>query len=278
MALPLIVDSHCHLDVDTFADEIDEVVARAERAGVARMVTISQSSRDHDKNLAIAERFPSVFLGTGTHPHRASEEPDLSVDWYVTASEHPKVVAIGEAGLDYHYDRSPREQQAQSFRTQLEAGRQTGLPVIVHTREADEDTASLIEEAAAKGPVKGVLHCFSSGRELAERAIAAGFYVSLSGILTFKKAEALRDIVRDLPMDRLIVETDAPFLAPIPKRGKRNEPAYVVHTHAALAELKGLSVEDCATATTENFFCLFDKVSPPSTEEIGSAAAAPEVG
>ncbi len=260
MALPTIVDSHCHLDVDTFADEIEEVVARAERAGVARMVTISQSSRDHEKNLAIAERFTSVFLGTGTHPHRASEEPDLPVDWYVKAASHPKVVAIGEAGLDYHYDRSPRDQQAQSFRTQLAAGQETGLPVVVHTREADGDTAALIEEAAAAGPVKGVLHCFSSGRELAERAIAAGFYVSLSGIITFKKADALREIVQALPMDRLIVETDAPFLAPIPKRGKRNEPAYVVHTHAALADLKGMSVEDCASATTDNFFRLFHKV------------------
>ncbi len=267
---PVIVDSHCHLDFDDFAPELDEVVARAERAGVARMVTICTRVRRFDRIRAIAERFPSVYCSVGTHPHQAGEERGIPADEIeALANSFDKVVAIGECGLDYYYDNSPRDAQAEGFRIHIEVARRTGLPVIVHTRDADEDTAAILEEEYAKGPFTGVLHCFSGGRDLAMRAVDLGFYVSLSGIVTFKNSQALRDIVADVPLDRLLVETDAPFLAPPPHRGKRNEPAFVVHVHRVVAEVKGLTEAACAEATTANFLRLFSRVPP-----IGDVVAA----
>lgn len=263
----MLVDSHCHLDFKDFAGELDDVVARAREAGVGRMVTICTRPSQLDRNLEIVERFDDVFCAAGVHPHNAASEPAMSVARLAEIAEHPKLVGIGESGLDYHYDHSPREEQQASFRTHIQAARETGLPLVVHTRSADDDTIRILrEEGAGEGgdkPLRGVIHCFSSSRELAESAVKFGFYVSLSGILTFNRSDDIRATVRDLPMDRLLVETDSPYLAPVPKRGKRNEPAYVAHTAARLAEVKGIGTAEAARQTTENFFALFDKVTRP---------------
>lgn len=262
----MLVDSHCHLDFDDFAGELDQVVERAERAGVARMVTICTRPSRLEATLAIAERFDSVYAAVGVHPHEADQEGDRTADALVALAEHPKIVGIGETGLDYHYDHSARHRQRDSFARHIEAARRTGLPLIVHTREADTDTAAILREGAAGDhlpPLTGLLHCFSSGRELAEAAVALGLHISLSGILTFRAADELRNVVRDLPLDRLLVETDSPYLAPVPKRGKRNEPAFVVHTADRLAALKDIAPEEVARSTTEAFFRLFSKVPPP---------------
>lgn len=272
MILPPLVDSHCHLDFEALSAELDEVVARARRAGVVRMVTIGTKVRQFDRVLAIAERYDDVFCTVGTHPHEAGEETGIGADRLVElAQSSPKVVGIGECGLDYFYDSSPREAQAAGFRTHIEAARRTGLPLVVHTRDADEDTWRILSDAYADGPFTGVLHCFTAGRELAMRAVGIGMYVSLSGILAFKKSEELRAIVADLPPDRLLVETDAPYLAPPPYRGKRNEPAYVVHTHQVLADVLGLDVAASAALTTRNFFRLFSKVPPPADVSLEAA-------
>lgn len=270
-SLPL-VDSHCHLDFPEFAEELDEVVARARRAGLVRMVTIGTRVRRFDQVLAIARRYDDVFCTVGTHPHNAGEETDVTADQLVAIAEaNPEVVGIGECGLDYHYDNSPRDAQAAGFRAHVEAARRTGLPVVVHTRAADEDTWKILEDCYAEGPFTGVLHCFSSGRELAMRAVGLGLYVSLSGIVAFKNSDELRSIVADLPADRLLVETDAPYLAPPPYRGRRNEPAYVVHTHEVVAATKELSVAESARQTTRNFFRLFSKVPPPADLALDAA-------
>jgi TatD DNase family protein len=262
---PPLVDSHCHLDFEQFAPELDEVVARARRAGVVRMVTIGTRVRRFEQVLAIARRFDDVFCTVGTHPHQAGEETDVTADELVAIAEaHPEVVGIGECGLDYFYDHSPRADQAAGFRAHIEAARRTGLPVVVHSRDADEDTWRILEECHADGAFTGVLHCFSAGRELAMRAVALGMYVSFSGIITFKNSTALRAILAELPPERVLVETDAPFLAPPPHRGKRNEPAYVVHTHAVVAEVLGLDPAISAAITTRNFFRLFSKVPAPA--------------
>jgi TatD DNase family protein len=255
----MLVDSHCHLDFPDFADELDAVVARAGAAGVATMVTISTRVRRFDGVKAIAERFPNVWCSVGTHCHNAAEEPDITADDLARLAEHPKCVAIGEAGLDYHYDFAPRDVQAAGFRTHIAAARATGLPLVIHAREADEDVARILEEETARGPFPMVLHCFSSGRDLALRGLACGAYVSFSGILTFKTAEALRAIAAEVPQDRIVVETDAPYLAPLPYRGKRNEPAYTAKTAAVLAALRGVTPEAIAAITTENFHRLFAK-------------------
>jgi TatD DNase family protein len=256
----MLVDSHCHLDFPDFAAELDQVVARAVGAGVGTMVTISTRVRRFDAVRAVAERFANVFCSVGTHPHNAHEELDVTADDLVRIAEHPKVVAIGEAGLDYHYDNSPREAQRAGFLTHIAAARATGLPLVIHAREADADLAAILQEESKKGAFPAVLHCFSSGRGLAETGVALGHYVSFSGILTFKNAQEIRDIARDLPENRLLVETDAPYLAPPPHRGKRNEPAFVVETAAVLAQVRGVSREAIAERTTENFFRLFAKV------------------
>jgi len=259
----MLVDSHCHLDFPDFAEEIDAVVARAGDAGVGTMLTISTRLTTFDRVLAIAERFDRVWCSVGVHPHEAAREPDATAERLVALARHPKVVGIGETGLDYHYEHSPRESQRTAFRAHAAAARETGLPLIVHTREADGDTADILADEMGKGSFTGLIHCFSTSRQLAEKALEMGFYISVSGILTFPKAEPLRTIVAEVPLARLLVETDAPYLAPVPRRGKRNEPAFVAHTAARLAELKGLAPDDIATATTDNFFALFGKARRP---------------
>ena len=266
----MLIDHHCHLDFPDFAADLEGVVARAQAAGVAAMVTISTRMRRFHQILAVAERFPNVYCSVGTHPHNAHEELDIGTAEIVRMSAHPKVVAIGEAGLDYHYKHSTPEAQAQGFRNHIAAARETGLPLEIHTREADADTLKILEEEHAKGAFPAILHCFTGGRELAMRAVDLGLYVSFSGVVTFKKTEALREIARDVPLDRILLETDAPFLAPSPYRGKTNEPSYVVHTATALAEIRGTSLDEIARATTDNFFRLFTKVP---RDAAGGAAA-----
>jgi len=241
------------------------VVARAREAGIATMLTIGTSLERFPGVLAVAERYDDVWCSVGVHPHEAEKEGQGTPDRLIELACHPKVVGIGETGLDYYYEHSPRQQQIDSFRAHIAASRATGLPLIVHTRDADQETADILAEEYAKGAFPGLIHCFSSTRVVSDRAIGLGFSISISGIVTFKPAEELRGIVRDLPLDRLLVETDAPYLAPVPKRGKRNEPAFVAHTAAKVAELKGLGVADLAKATSANFFKLFSKVKPPAS-------------
>lgn len=256
----MLVDHHCHLDFPTFADDLDGVVARAIAADVRLLVTISTRIRRFDQVRAIAERFSNVFCSVGTHPHNAHEELDIPVSEIVRLTHHAKVVSVGEAGLDYHYQHSTPNAQAEGFRNHIAAARITGLPLEIHTREADADTIAILEDEHAKGAFPALLHCFTGGRELAMRAVDLGLYVSFSGVVSFKKSEELRDIARDIPLDRILVETDAPYLAPEPYRGKTNEPAFVTHTAAALAKARGMTAESFATATTDNFFRLFTKV------------------
>jgi TatD DNase family protein len=255
----MLIDSHCHLDFPELAAEEDAVVARARDAGVGAMLTIGTRLDAFDKVRAVAERHANIWCSVGVHPHEAKEEGQRTPDRLVTLAQHPKVVGIGETGLDYFYEHSPRDEQAASFRAHIAAARQSGLPLIVHTRDADDDTAAILREEMRAGAFTGLIHCFSSGRGVAEVALDLGMSISLSGIVTFKAAEELRGIVRDVPLDRLLVETDAPFLAPIPRRGKRNEPAFVAHTAAKVAELKGISIAELERATTDNFFRLFTK-------------------
>ena len=261
----MMVDSHCHLDFPEFAEERDAIVSRALAAGVERMVTISTRVKRFDAVRAVAEAYEAVWCSVGTHPHNAAEELDVTVEELIQLSEHPKVVAIGEAGLDYFYDRAPRDAQAQGLRNHIAAARTTGLPLVIHARDADADMASILEDETGKGAFPFILHCFSSGRALAEAGVALGGYVSFSGILTFKRSEELRDIARSVPHDRLLVETDAPFLAPQPFRGKRNEPSYVAETARVLGETIGVSNEEIAAITTDNFFRLFSKMPRPKS-------------
>ena len=260
----MLIDSHCHLDFPDFASELDAVIARSRAAGIARLVTISTRVARHDAVLAIAERFADVYCSVGTHPHYAHEELNVTAAELAARTRHPKIVALGEAGLDYHYDNSPRDAQKQGFRTHIAAARATGLPLVIHSRDADDDTARVLEEEMGKGAFPAVLHCFTGGRDLAHRAIALGHFISFTGILTFKNSAALRAIAAELPADRILVETDAPYLAPGPFRGKRNEPAYVVETAKVLAEARGVSFQQIAEQTTENFFRLFAKVPRPA--------------
>ncbi len=255
-----LVDSHCHLDFPDFQSDLDGVVGRAHAAGIARLVTISTRVRRQDGLLAIAERFPGVYCSVGTHPHHAHEELDITTADLVARTKHPKVVAIGEAGLDYHYDTGPRDAQEQGFRGHIAAARETGLPLVIHSRDADQDMESILREETRKGAFPAVLHCFTGGRHLAMAAIELGLYVSFTGILTFKKSDDLRAIAKELPEDRILVETDSPYLAPGKFRGKRCEPAYVVETAATLAEVRGISPRKIAEVTTKNFFRLFNKV------------------
>ena len=259
----MLVDSHCHLDFPDFAEERDAIVSRALETGIGRMVTISTRVRKFAQVLAIAEAYEQVYCSVGTHPHNAAEEPDVTADELVRLAQHPKVVAIGEAGLDYFYDNAPRDAQAKGFRTHIAAARITGLPLVIHARDADADVAAILEDEMGKGAFPFVLHCFSSGRGLAEAGVALGGYVSFSGILTFKRSDELREIAAHVPRDRLLVETDAPYLAPQPFRGKRNEPAYVKETAAVLAKVIGVAENEVAEITTDNFFRLFSKTPRP---------------
>jgi TatD DNase family protein len=256
----MLIDSHCHLDFPDFADELDAVVARAEAAGIGRMVTISTRVREQQKLLAIAERFPNVYCSVGTHPHHADEENGIPADELIALTQPSKVVALGEAGLDYFYEHGSRDAQARGFRTHIAAARATDLPLVIHTREADEDCGRIIEEEMGKGAFRAVLHCYTGGRELAMNAVALGLYIGFTGILTFKKSDALRALAAELPLDRILVETDAPYLAPGKFRGKRNEPSYIVETAKVLADIRGVSLEEISRQTTENFYRLFSKV------------------
>lgn len=260
----MLVDSHCHLDFPDFAEERDAIVQRALDLGVVRLVTICTRVRKFDGIIGIAERYDSVFASVGTHPNNAHEELDVTADDLIKLAEHPKVVAIGEAGLDYHYDYAPPEAQQQGFRTHIAAARVTGLPLVIHARSADEDMIAILREESGKGAFPFILHCFSSGAELARVGVELGGYISFSGILTFKNSPEIRDIARNVPRDRLLVETDAPYLAPMPHRGKRNEPSFVAHTAAVLAETIGVSVEEIGTLTTDNVFRLFTKMPRPA--------------
>ncbi len=256
----MLIDTHCHLDFPDFAAERDYIVARAHAAGVKQMITISTRVKKFSDILAIAEAYPSVFCSVGTHPHNADEELDVTVEELVALSRHPRVVAIGEAGLDYFYDNAPREAQAVGLVNHIAAARETGLPLVIHSRSADEDMAAILTEETGKGAFPFLLHCFSSGPELARIGVELGGYVSFSGILTFPKSVELREIAKTVPLERMLVETDAPYLAPKPFRGKRNEPAYVAHTAAVLAETVGVSVDEIARITTENAFRIFSKM------------------
>lgn len=263
----MYVDSHCHLDFPGLFERQDEIVERARQAGVVRMVCAGTTRKAFDKTLSVAHKHPDVTCAVGVHPHHCEEEGErIDADELGVIAQDPKVVAIGETGLDYFYDTAPREAQQRNFLEHIRAARQNHLPLIVHSRQAEEDTIkALTEGGAGQGPaLKGVLHCFSSRRMLAEAALDLGFYVSFSGILTFKKSQELREIARDIPLDRMLIETDAPYLAPEPHRGKICEPAYVTLTAKVLAQIKEVSVQDLARQTTENFFRLFDKVAPLS--------------
>jgi TatD DNase family protein len=264
----MLVDSHCHLDFPDFAGELDAIVDRAKQAGVGRIVTISTRVKKHADLVAIADRFPDVYCSVGTHPHNAHEELDLTTAELVAYTRHPKVVALGEAGLDYHYDFSPRAAQERGLRNHIAAARETGLPLVIHSRDADDDMAEILEHEMGKGTFPAVLHCFTGGPNLARRAIALGLSISFTGILTFKKSNDLRAIAASLPADRILVETDAPYLAPGRYRGKRNEPAYVVETAKVLADTRGIHPDELARQTTDNFFRLFSKVPRPAKAAI----------
>jgi TatD DNase family protein len=259
----MLVDSHCHLDFPDFAPEREAVITRAFAAGIGTILTICTRLDQFAGVEAIAESNPRIWCSVGAHPHEAADHAGLLTGRLVALAAHPRVVGIGETGLDFHYDLSPREVQEHVFRTHIAASRATGLPLIIHAREADDEIAAIL---AAEKPPPGVLHCFTGGRALAEAALALGFYISISGIVTFRNAENLRAIVRDLPLDRLLIETDAPYLAPVPYRGKRNEPAFVTATAAAVAVLRQIEPETLAVATTENFFRLFAKATPPPAQ------------
>jgi TatD DNase family protein len=259
----LIVDSHCHLDYPGLQDRLDEVLANASAAGVSLMLSISSRVSQFERLLALAEAHPNIFCTVGTHPHHAHEELDVAVSRLVKLTRHPKVIGIGEAGLDYHYDYSPRDAQMEGFRRHIAAAQETGLPLVIHSREAETDTARVLEDEMKRQPFKAVLHCFTSQRWLAEKGVELGLSVSFSGLLTYKSAEDLRQTAKGLPEDRILVETDAPYLAPVPHRGKSNEPAFVSHTLKCLADLRGMPEAEMAAVTSANFFRLFDKATLP---------------
>ncbi len=257
----MLVDSHCHLDYEDFATEgVGEIVKRAQSAGVGHFLTICTEISKFPQILAVAKSSPIINCTVGTHPHHAADAGEINIKKsdIVDLTKDPKVAGIGETGLDYYYKHSPPEEQQRVFATHIEAAVETGLPLIIHTRDADDDTVRIMREAG-QGKARGVMHCFSGGRKLADASLDLGFYISFSGIITFKKADELRDVVKHVPMDRILVETDSPYLAPVPHRGKRNEPSFVVHTAQMVAELRGMTAEAVAQQTTENFFKLFDK-------------------
>jgi TatD DNase family protein len=256
-----LIDSHCHLNYDGLADRQDEVLANARARGVTGFLNISTRQSEWNDVIAVATREPDVWASIGVHPHEADAHPDLGAAALVEASEHPRVVAIGECGLDYHYDKSDRGAQRERFAAHIEAARATGLPLIIHTRDAEQDTAEILTEAVGKGGVSAVLHCFTGSAELARTALDLGLFISISGIVTFKNAADLQDTARAIPADRLLVETDSPFLAPVPHRGRTCEPAFVADTAVFLADLRGEPLDQLAATTTTNFFRLFGKAS-----------------
>ncbi|MDE0173848.1 MAG: TatD family hydrolase [Defluviicoccus sp.] len=255
----MLVDSHCHLDFDAFDGDRAEVLERASAAGVGRVVTICTRLTEFERVRALARDHRAVDCSVGIHPHNVEDEGTAETARLVALAAEPEVVGIGETGLDFYYDHSPREDQRASFRNHIAAARETGLPLIVHTRDADDETAAILSEEMGEGAFPGVIHCFSAGPALAETAIELGLYISFSGIVTFRKSDELRGIAAEVPLDRMLVETDAPYLAPVPRRGKRNEPAFVAHTAAAIAQIKGIDVDAISQQTTDNFFRLFRK-------------------
>jgi TatD DNase family protein len=259
----VLIDSHCHLDFPDFAAERDAVIERARAAGLKRMITISTRVREFATIRGLLEAYDDVYCTVGTHPHNAHEE-EVTAAELVDLARHKKCVGIGEAGLDYHYDKTPRDIAARVFRTHIAAARQSGLPLVVHARDADADLAAILQDEMGRGPFAGVLHCFTSSAMLAETALSLGLHISFSGVLTFRNSRSLRDIARAVPMDRMLVETDAPFLAPVPYRGKRNEPAFVAATAQALAEAKGVTPQTIAAATSANALRLFSKMPAPA--------------
>ena len=257
----MLIDSHCHLDFPDFAPERDAAVARAVAAGGGRMITICTQVAKFPQVLAVAEAYDNVWCTVGTHPHSAHvDSPEATVERLVALSRHPKVIGIGEGGLDYHYDKAPRDVAERVFRTQIAAARETGLPLVIHSRDADADMERILRDEMGKGAFKALLHCFTSSRRLAEAGLEMGLSISFSGVVTFKTSEDLRDIARDTPLDRILVETDAPYLAPVPMRGKRNEPAFAAHTARVLAQVKGCAEAEFAAATTRNVLALFTKM------------------
>src|SRR5215213_907627 len=256
----MLVDSHCHLDFPDFQSRLPEVLAAASAAGVGRMVTISTHVAHFETYRALAEAHDSVFCTVGTHPHNAAVEPDVPTERLVELSRHPRCVAIGEAGLDYHYDKSPHDVQQRVFHTHIEAARETGLPLVIHARNADEDMIRILSEEMRRGRFDAVLHCFSSGEKLARVGVELGLYVSFSGILTFRNSEEIRRIAAAVPHERLLVETDAPYLAPVPHRGKTNEPAFVAHTARRAAEIRGEDADEFAARTLENTRRFYGKI------------------
>lgn len=260
----MLVDSHCHLDFPDFQEDMPDVLARARGAGVQTMLSICTHVSKFDQVHTIAKADPDIYCTVGIHPHNAEDEPKVSVDALLEKAQSPKVIGFGETGLDFFYDHSPRDIQKEQFRTHIRAARLADLPVIIHTREAEAETLEILQDEHAKGAFRGLIHCFSASNSFAEEVLKLGLYISISGIVTFNKAEELRQTVKNVPLGRLLVETDAPYLAPVPKRGKRNEPAFTAHTAAKVAEIKGLSPDEVARQTTDNFFALFSKADRPA--------------
>lgn len=257
----MLIDSHCHLDFESLSADLEGVFARAEAAGVTGMVTISTRVDNFSTYAALAEKYPNVWCSVGTHPHNADQELHIQTEDLVRLSAHPRCIAIGEAGLDYFYDNAPREAQETGLRRHIAAARLTGLPLVIHSRQADDDMAAILEEESGQGAFPFVLHCFTASRNLAERALALGGYISFSGIITFRNAKEIQEVAQIVPADRYLVETDAPYLAPIPHRGQPNEPSYVRHTAEKVAEIRGISLEQVGRESTENFFRLFSKAA-----------------
>lgn len=258
-----IVDSHCHLNYKGLVETQNQVIERARTAGVGCMLSINTKLREYAQIIDIVEKYPDIFGTVGIHPHEAESESDVAVDTLVRLSQHPKIVGLGETGLDYYYDNAPRDLQKINFRAHIQAAQQTGLPVIIHTRDADDDCIHILEEEMKSGPFKGVIHCFTASQKLADACLAMGLYISISGIVTFKNAKAIQETAKTIPHDRILIETDAPFLAPVPHRGKTCEPAFVADTALFLADLRGEKQEQFSRQTTNNFFELFDKITPP---------------
>jgi TatD DNase family protein len=258
----MLIDSHCHLDFEALANDIDGVLERAAAADVTGMVTISTHVEKFSTYTAIAERYPNVWCSVGTHPHHADEELHIQTDDLVRLSAHPRCVAIGEAGLDYFYDNAPRAAQATGLRRHIAAARITGLPLVIHSRKCDDDMAAILRQETAQGTFPFLLHCFTASESLARTALDLGGYISFSGIITFRNAEEIREVAKFVPADRYLVETDAPYLAPIPHRGESNEPSFVRHTAEKVAEVRGISLEQLGAETTANFHRLFTKVGP----------------
>ncbi|MGI4879410.1 MAG: TatD family hydrolase [Janthinobacterium lividum] len=260
----MLVDSHCHLNYKGLREDQAGVIERARAAGVGTMLGISTRAGEWDEVVALADAHTDIWATIGIHPHEADGHPEIDASRLIDAAKHPKVIGVGETGLDYFYDHSDRDRQRTSFRAHIAASRETGLPLIVHTRDAEDDTAAILREEMAAGAFPGVIHCFTASAAFAEQALALGFYISLSGILTFKNARDLQAVATTLPDDRILIETDSPFLAPVPMRGKVCEPAYVAHTAAVLAGLRGVDVATIAEQTADNFFRLFSKATRPA--------------